>query len=50
MFTLDRDGNLLVTTPSGVTRISRPPGSYLLEPYEYGEPLPDTEFIDLPPF
>ena len=46
MFTLDRDGNLLVTTPSGVTRIRRPPGSYLLEPYEFGEPLPDAVLIE----
>jgi hypothetical protein len=49
-FVLDEDGNLLVTTPSGVTRISRPPGSYLMEPYEYGEPLPDQIIIDVPPF
>ena len=34
---LDADGALLVTTPSGVTRISRPPGSHLLEPFELGE-------------
>ena len=50
MFALDADANLLVTTPSGVTRISRPPGSYLLEPYEFGEPLPDAVLIDIPPF
>jgi Domain of unknown function (DUF222) len=49
-FSLDSDGNFLVTTPSGVTRISRPPGSYLLEPYEFGDPLPDTLIIDVPPF
>lgn len=49
-FTLDPDGNLLVTTPSGVTRISRPPGSYLLEPYEFGDALPDTVIIDVPPY
>jgi hypothetical protein len=49
-FSLDSDGNYLVTTPSGVTRISRPPGSYLLEPYEFGVPLPDTLIIDVPPF
>jgi hypothetical protein len=49
-FVLDTDGALLVTTPSGVTRISRPPGSYLLEPYEFGAPLPDTVIIDVPPF
>ena len=41
-FHLDADGALLVTTPSGVTRISRPPGSYLLEPFELGAPLPDA--------
>jgi hypothetical protein len=49
-FTLDADGNYLVTAPSGVTRISRPPGAYLLEPYEYGAPLPDTLIIDVPQF
>ena len=50
MFTLDPDGNLLVTTPSGVTRISRPPGSHFLQPYELGAPLDDLDVIDLAPF
>jgi hypothetical protein len=50
MFHLDAEGNLLVTTPSGVTRISRPPGSYLLEPYEFSEELPGALIIDVPPF
>ncbi|GAA3168671.1 hypothetical protein GCM10010531_21980 [Blastococcus jejuensis] len=49
-FALDDDGNYLVTTPTGVTRISRPPGSYLLEPYEFGLDLPDALIIDVPPF
>lgn len=49
-FSLDSDGTLVVTTPSGVTRVSRPPGSELLEPYELGPPLPDTEFVDAAPF
>ena len=47
---LDADGALLVTTPSGVTRINRPPGSYLLEPYELSAPLPDALVIDVAPF
>lgn len=49
-FHLDDDGNLLVTTPSGVTRISRPPGWHLLEPYEFGGPLPDIQYGDVPPY
>jgi hypothetical protein len=49
-FHLDADGALLVTTPSGVTRISRPPGSYLLEPFELGVPLPDAIATELAPF
>ncbi len=49
-FTLDPDGALLVTTPSGVTRVTRPPGSLLMEPYEFGAPLPDVEYRDVPPF
>jgi hypothetical protein len=49
-FRLDADGNLLVTTPSGVTRISRPPGAELLEPYELGAPLPGVESFDPAPF
>ena len=50
MFQLDSGGNLLVTTPSGVTRISRPPGGYLMEPYEFGEALPDMQYGEVPPF
>ena len=50
VFSLDANGDLLVTTPSGVTRISRPPGSYLLEPYEFGDAVPQTLIIDVPPF
>ncbi len=49
-FHLDADGALLVTTPSGVTRISRPPGSYLLQPFELGAPLPDAVLVDVAPF
>jgi hypothetical protein len=49
-FTLDPDGALLVTTPSGVTRVTRPFGSLLMEPYEFGAPLPDVEYRDVPPF
>jgi hypothetical protein len=49
-FHLDADGALLVTTPSGVTRISRPPGSYLLEPFELSAPLPDAVVFDVAPF
>ncbi len=49
-FHLDADGALLVTTPSGVTRISRPPGSFLMEPYELGAPLPDAALLDVAPF
>jgi len=49
-FHLDAHGALLVTTPSGVTRISRPPGSYLLEPFQLGAPLPDAVLIDVAPF
>jgi hypothetical protein len=49
-FHLDADGALLVTTPSGVTRISRPPGSDLLEPFELGAPLPDAVYVDVAPF
>jgi hypothetical protein len=50
MFHLDADGALLVTTPTGVTRVSRPPGSHLLEPFELGAPLPDAVLIDVAPF
>ena len=49
-FHLDADGSLWVTTPSGVTRVSRPPGSYLLEPFELGAPLPDAKLVELAPF
>jgi hypothetical protein len=49
-FRLDADGALLVTTPSGVTRISRPPGSQLLEPLELGASLPDARVLDVAPF
>jgi hypothetical protein len=49
-FYLDADGALLVTTPSGVTRVSRPPGSNFMEPYEFGAPLPDADLFDLAPF
>ena len=50
IFHLDADGALLVTTPSGVTRISRLPGSYLLEPFELSAPLPDAVVHDVAPF
>jgi hypothetical protein len=49
-FRLDADGALWVTTPSGVTRVSRPPGTAFLEPHELGVPLPDAEIVDLMPF
>jgi hypothetical protein len=49
-FHLDADGALLVTTPSGVTRVSRPPGSHWLQPFELGAPLPDTDLVDVAPF
>ena len=49
-FYLDADGALLVTTPSGVTRVSRPPGSHLLEPYQLGAPLPDAVLVEVAPF
>jgi hypothetical protein len=47
---LDDDGSLIVTTPTGVTRISRPPGIELLEPFELGEELPSTDTFDPAPF
>jgi hypothetical protein len=50
VFQLDADGALLVTTPSGVTRISRPPGSEWLEPYELGALPPGVAVHDPPPF
>ena len=49
-FHLDVDGALRVTTPSGVTRISRPPGGHLLEPFELGAPPPDAVVLDVAPF
>ncbi len=49
-FHLDADGALFVTTPSRVTRVSRPPGSSLLEPYQLGAPLPDAVLVDVAPF
>jgi hypothetical protein len=50
IFRLDADGALLVTTPSGVTRISRPPGADWLEPYELGTLPPGVEVLDPAPF
>jgi hypothetical protein len=49
-FRLDADGALLVTTPSGVTRISRPPGAQWLEPYELGAFSPGVVPFDPAPF
>ncbi|TFV86546.1 HNH endonuclease signature motif containing protein [Blastococcus sp. CT_GayMR16] len=49
-FRLDPDGALLVTTPTGVTRISRPPGAAWLEPYELGALPPGLETLDPAPF
>jgi hypothetical protein len=49
-FRLDADGALWVTTPSGVTRVSRPPGTAFLEPYELGTPFPDAHIVDRAPF
>jgi len=49
-FSLDADGALWVTTPSGVTRVSRPPGTAYLEPYELAAFIPESEVIDLMPF
>lgn len=50
LFRLDADGALLVTTPTGVTRISRPPGTAWLEPYELGTVPPDLVVLDPAPF
>ena len=50
IFRLDADGALLVTTPSGVTRISRPPGVHWLEPYELGTIPPGVAVLDPAPF
>jgi hypothetical protein len=49
-FRLDAAGCLHVTTPSGVTRVTRPPGSLLLEPYELGPPPRGWELDDPSPF
>jgi hypothetical protein len=50
IFRLDADGALLVTTPTGVTRISRPPGALWLEPYELGTLPLDAPDLDPAPF
>jgi hypothetical protein len=50
IFRLDADGALQVTTPSGVTRISRPPGGEWLEPYELGTISLDFADLDPAPF
>jgi hypothetical protein len=50
IFRLDADGALWVTTPSGVTRISRPPGSQWLEPYELGTLPLDYVVLEPAPF
>jgi hypothetical protein len=50
IFRLEPDGALLVTTPSGVTRISRPPGAAWLEPYELGTLPPGVAVLDPAPF
>ena len=49
-FQLGTDGALLVTTPSGVTRISRPPDAGWLEPYELGTLPPGVAVPDPAPF
>jgi hypothetical protein len=49
-FRLDADGALRVTTPSGVTRISRPPGADWLEPYQLGAIPPGVAALDPAPF
>ena len=50
IFRLDADGALLVTTPTGITRISRPPGSEWLEPHELGTLPLDAPDLDPAPF
>jgi hypothetical protein len=50
IFRLDADGALLVTTPTGVTRISRPPGTEWLEPYELGALPSGVAVLDPAPF
>ncbi|MET0765528.1 MAG: DUF222 domain-containing protein [Blastococcus sp.] len=49
-FRLDADGALHVTTPTGVTRISRPPGAAWMEPYELGTLPPGVVDLDPTPF
>jgi hypothetical protein len=49
-FELATDGTLRVTTPSGVTRITRPPGMELLEPYELASDAAYLIDADPPPF
>jgi hypothetical protein len=49
-FRLDDDGALWVTTPSGVTRVSRPPGAGFLEPYELGASVVGLDVLELIPF
>ncbi|CAA9277601.1 MAG: hypothetical protein AVDCRST_MAG52-3594 [uncultured Blastococcus sp.] len=39
-----------MTTPSGVTRVSRPPGLELLEPFELGAPVLDADVVEPAPF
>jgi hypothetical protein len=50
VFRLDTDGCLLVTTPTGVTRISRPPGSRWMEPYHFATLPLDAPDLDPAPF
>jgi hypothetical protein len=49
-FRLDADGDLHVTTPTGITRISRPPGLQWLEPYELATLPAEFETLDPAPF
>jgi hypothetical protein len=50
IFRLDADGALHVTTPTGVTRISRPPGMEWLAPYELATVALDFADLDPAPF
>jgi hypothetical protein len=50
IFRLDADGNLHVTTPTGVTRTSRPPGLEWLEPYELDALPASFATLDPAPF
>ncbi|MET0763317.1 MAG: DUF222 domain-containing protein [Blastococcus sp.] len=50
IFRLDADGALHVTTPTGVTRISRPPGAAWMESYELGPLTPGVVVLDPAPF